>query len=130
MPDLAVPFLKCVGERARGLAWHLRNSDLILHRPHTVASFNESSRVALRFDELLELLGRIEVANEISIFVLQDQCADENINTNISNGDFSDFKVCIDLQDSTVWTFFTDDADEFVNAAVLMQRRSRSVTLI
>ena len=121
LPNLAMPFLKCIGERAVDMKWHIRNADLILHKPYTVAAFDKTVQCALAYDELLPLLEQISVANEVTIFVAETQRSDAELNGQLIRGDYSAFKICIDLWDSSEWTFVSDSVSELACAAAVIR---------
>ena len=120
LPNLATPFLRCVGERASKMQWHVRNADLILHPPHTVVEFDRATQRALAYDEILALLDRISVLNEITIFVPEKDLGDDELNKQLIRRDYSAFKICIDLWDSSEWTFVSDSVSELECAAAVV----------
>lgn len=126
LPDLALPFLKCVGERGAELPWHVRNTDLVMHRPHTIAEFNEAAQGPMDYDSLVELLGRVSVLDEITIFVPRHDLTDIELNEQLLRRDFSALRICIDLFDSSEWTFFSDSPAELARAAAVVQAQNDS----
>lgn len=122
LPNLAPSFLKCVGDRAAEMQWHIRNADVVLHKPHTVAQFDKAAQRVLEYDELLALIDQISVVDEITIFVAAPYFSDELFNEQLVRNDYSAFRICIDLWDSSEWTFVSDNASELACAASVVQR--------